>query len=155
MTTLTMPRSIELLNADYQRLGYISFNKASRLIYLGKAVVEEADESKEWSRWLYPKVVRLVKQAKLAFDKIYGKALISKRGVLVRDERKCAYCKAHADTIDHIIPRSRGGLNTWENLVACCFKCNNKKDNRTPKEAGMTLLIQPHVPTRAELRAKN
>lgn len=157
----TAMRTVELWNADYQPLGFISLQSAVRLLHLNKAVVEVADDAKEFLRdWLWPKVVRLTKQAKIAYEKMYGKAPLSKRGVLLRDNRKCAYCNGKADTIDHVIPKSRaslmpvGGFNTWLNLVACCFKCNNKKDNRTPQEARMKLLITPYVPTRAELRNK-
>lgn len=152
---MTAARTIELWNADYQPLGFISFQKAVRLLALNKAVVEVVDESREFLRdWLWPKVVRLTKQAKLAYDKLYGKAIISKRGVLLRDNWKCAYCFSRADTIDHVIPRSRGGDESWLNKVACCFSCNNKKDDRTPEEAGMVLKFKPYVPTRAELRQR-
>ena len=63
-------------------------------------------------------------------------------------EFKCVYCNSKNElTIDHVIPKSRGGKNTWENLVTCCKKCNAKKDNKTPKEAGMKLKVKLYRPT--------
>lgn len=69
--------------------------------------------------------------------------IATKRAILSRDEYTCAYCEKKADTVDHIIPQSRGGGNTWTNLVAACKPCNNKKADRTPEEAGMKLLWEP------------
>lgn len=152
----TAIRDIELLNADYQPLGRVTFQKAVRLLAKEKAVVEIADETKGRLReWLYPKVIRLVKIAKLNYKKLYGTPLVSKSGVLRRDGYKCAYCGDHAKTIDHIMPRSRckSDPNTWLNMVAACFSCNNKKDNKTPQEAGMKMLFMPFTPTRAQLIA--
>lgn len=74
----------------------------------------------------------------------------SRQGIFIRDDGQCAYCskKLHLSnaTLDHVIPRSRGGKDTWENLVLACKKCNMKKADRMPAEAGMKLLVQPHVP---------
>jgi len=70
-------------------------------------------------------------------DKITLDSIASRRGILQRDSWKCGYCGAKATTIDHIIPKSRGGENTWGNLVSACMPCNNRKADRTPKEAGM------------------
>ncbi|WP_280196071.1 HNH endonuclease [Nocardia farcinica] len=67
-------------------------------------------------------------------------------GVLRRDDNRCGYCADWAHTVDHIRPRSRGGPNTWDNLVACCAPCNTRKADRTPEEAGMRLLWQPKAP---------
>jgi 5-methylcytosine-specific restriction endonuclease McrA len=66
--------------------------------------------------------------------------------VLRRDSQRCAYCSASASTIDHVIPRSRGGADSWENLVACCLRCNNVKGDRTPHEMGWSLRVQPRAP---------
>ena len=66
--------------------------------------------------------------------------------MLRRDGHRCAYCGSHASTVDHVLPRSRGGADSWENLVACCVRCNNLKGNRTPEEKGWTLRIHPYVP---------
>jgi 5-methylcytosine-specific restriction endonuclease McrA len=72
---------------------------------------------------------------------------VSRKGIILRDGSTCQYCGAHLPagslTLDHVVPRSRRGLSTWENLVAACFPCNNRKKDMTPQEAGMTLLKQP------------
>lgn len=71
----------------------------------------------------------------------------TRRDILERDRYCCAYCGIKgANTIDHVFPRSRGGADSWENLVACCTKCNNQKGNRTPEEWGHPLLWHPHRP---------
>jgi 5-methylcytosine-specific restriction endonuclease McrA len=67
--------------------------------------------------------------------------------VLRRDSHRCAFCGTTADTVDHLMPQSRGGANTWQNTVAACTRCNNVKANRTPAEACMPLRRTPHVPT--------
>ena len=77
----------------------------------------------------------------------HGRAVpVSRRGVLRRDEHRCAYCGGHAATVDHVLPRSRGGPDTWDNLVACCVRCNNLKGDRTPEEKGWTLRVRPRHP---------
>lgn len=158
MTTIAV-REIELWNADYQPLGKVTFQKAMRLLAKEKAIVEVADETKGKLReWAWPKIIRLVHMAKLNYRKIYGIPQVSKNGVLRRDGYRCAYCGGSAKTIDHIMPKSRcksdKEANTWMNLVAACFNCNNRKDNKTPQEAGMPLAyLKPFVPTRAQILA--
>jgi 5-methylcytosine-specific restriction endonuclease McrA len=80
----------------------------------------------------------------------------SRKNILWRDKSQCQYCgviEAPKDmTIDHVIPRSRGGGNTWSNLVTCCKKCNQKKRDRTPEEASMSLLNKPIRPKNSVLR---
>ena len=67
-------------------------------------------------------------------------------GVLRRDQHICAYCGGRADTVDHILPRCRGGGDTWFNLVAACQSCNGLKGDRTPQEAGMTMIRKAFEP---------
>lgn len=156
-------RCVVVYNSDgYTLLGRMSLNKALRLIALEKAVVHEIDESRGFLRssgknaveWLYPKAIRLIDWVILN-AKFYGKPIFTKHGVLKRDRFKCAYCGKKATTIDHVLPRALGGKNDWKNCVAACFKCNNKKDNLTLKEAhekyGMSLRWEPRTPTKAEL----
>jgi len=93
-----------------------------------------------------PEVVVLVSEGKFTRDKI----AFSKRNLLKRDHYTCAYCGRQgttALTIDHIVPRARGGRSDWKNTVAACFECNSAKADRTPQEAGMRLRIKPHEPT--------
>jgi 5-methylcytosine-specific restriction endonuclease McrA len=85
---------------------------------------------------------------------LYGRAPgWTKRGVLKRDSHTCGYCGDRATTVDHILPQSKGGRNTWTNTVAACHTCNARKANRTPAEAGMPLKTKAYAPTRLQLMA--
>lgn len=155
MTTAYVQTSpITLLNATYEVLSAkVTPQKAARLLALDKATIEQADPERKLGAWQYPIVIRLKYYVKVAYEKLHGAPRVSKRGVLLRDNRRCAYNLEHeAATIDHVMPRSRGGRNTWQNLVAACGPCNRKKGNRTPEEAGMKLLMTPRVPKRHEVR---
>jgi len=95
-----------------------------------------------------PRVVRL-----LSFDRVPRQRLqLNRRSVLARDGNNCQYCNGHFPpvqlSLDHVIPRSRGGMTTWENVVCACLKCNMKKGGRTPKEAKMKLVRRPVRPKR-------
>ncbi len=92
----------------------------------------------------WPSVIRLNDYIKVPYKKI----ILTRRNILKRDGHKCAYC-GRADlplTIDHIMPRSKGGDDSWENLVAACLPCNNKKSDRTLEEADMSLKVRPYTP---------
>lgn len=99
----------------------------------------------------FPTVIRLLNAIKVPF--YVAEEYFSRKGVLERDGRKCGYCLAPATTWDHIVPSSRGGADSWLNSIAACLKCNSKKANRTPEEAGMPLLFQPTVPTKMYLNS--
>jgi 5-methylcytosine-specific restriction endonuclease McrA len=73
---------------------------------------------------------------------------------MARDRHRCGYCGGQATTIDHVLPRSRGGRNTWLNTVAACGGCNQRKGDRTPAEARMSLRVTPYAPTWATLAAR-
>ena len=79
----------------------------------------------------------------------------SRAAIFKRDKHMCQYCGAHHDlTLDHVQPKSRGGLDIWENLVAACTRCNNHKGDRTPDEAKMPLLSVPRAPRAVELASE-
>ncbi len=136
-----------VLNAGYEPLAVVSFKRALVLVLNGKASVVASDAghpvvstSGEWDR---PAVILLNRYVRLPM----GRAVpVSRRGVLRRDAHRCAYCGGHAATVDHVMPRSRGGADTWENLVACCLRCNNDKGDRTPHEMGWRLRFTPRPP---------
>lgn len=143
--------SVILLNSDYSFLNVISWKRAVRLVVKGKVEVIKATDkiisnAEKTFQMLIPKVLRLVKLVRSIYK---TRVPFSKRNILVRDEFTCLYCgrKDQRLTIDHIIPKSRGGKTTFENCVASCKPCNNKKNNRTPREAGMFLKRQPTQPT--------
>ena len=90
----------------------------------------------------------------ISLDWYYSRPVVwSKSGVLRRDGYKCAYCGRTADTIDHLVPVSKGGVSSWDNCIACCRACNLRKADRTPDEAGMILLWHPKPPRRDQLVA--
>ncbi|HEX6130470.1 MAG TPA: HNH endonuclease [Actinomycetota bacterium] len=91
-----------------------------------------------------PSVVRLRRFVHVPFR---PHAPLTRRAVFARDEWRCQYCGAAAENLDHVVPRSRGGPHAWENVVAACRRCNAKKMDRTPIEAGFRLLRQPFAPS--------
>ncbi len=157
MTSVVDTGTVVLYNADYSVLGNIAWSKAIRLLVKNKAVIEEYDPfnlERRLRPWPFPEAIRLTSLAKVNYKKLNGVPLFSKSGVLKRDNYKCCYCGRSAKTIDHVMPRSRGGANDYLNTVAACFPCNNKKDNKTPKEAKMPMRWQPYVPTKQQLMGR-
>lgn len=135
-----------VLNAGYEPLAVVSFRRAIVLVLAGKAAVVENGPHPVVSETLTvprPSVIVLARYVKVPHGRVIP---VSRRGVLRRDEHRCGYCDSHATTIDHVLPRSRGGQDSWENLVACCVRCNNVKGNRTPEEMGWTLSVRPRPP---------
>lgn len=143
--------SVTLLNASYEPLGTVSFKHAVRMLFREVAIVEEGRGDKMIGPHPWPKVIRLVRY--VAATWMYRPAGFTRAGVLRRDRHRCAYCGRRATTVDHVLPVSRGGAWSWLNTVAACAPCNFRKSDRTPQEAGMRLLVEPSVPTRAELAA--
>lgn len=144
-----MTAAVLVLNATYEPLSHTRLARAISLVANGHAVVEEIVPGRVirhaggFIPW--PKVLRMLRFVKRPYT--HKPAKWSKRGVLRRDSNRCGYCGRSATTIDHIVPLSRGGdPRGWLNTVAACVKCNNRKDNKTPAEAGMELLITPSVP---------
>jgi 5-methylcytosine-specific restriction endonuclease McrA len=136
-----------VLNAGYEPLAVVSFKRAIVLVMNGKAAIVEADsEHPVWGSnrsWDRPSVIILRRYVRVPNG---GAVPVSRRGVLRRDSHRCGYCGTTANTIDHIMPRSRGGADSWENLVACCLKCNNIKGDRTPSEMNWQLRLNPRAP---------
>lgn len=139
--------NILVLNADMQPLNITTFKRGFNLVFTGKAEIikSESDPIKtSIGDFLRPVVIRLTRYVYLPFKKVP----ISRNNIYKRDGNSCMYCGSLNDlTLDHVIPKSKGGGNDWDNLVTCCKKCNIKKDNLTPKEAGMKLRFKPYRPT--------
>ena len=135
-----------VLNAGYEPLAVVSFRRALVLVLAGKATVIADGPNPVGSGTLIlprPSVILLARYVRLP----HGRSVpVSRRGVLRRDDHRCAYCDKHATTIDHVLPRSRGGGDSWENLVACCVRCNNLKGNHTPEEKGWVMRVRPGAP---------
>jgi 5-methylcytosine-specific restriction endonuclease McrA len=139
-----------VLNAGFEPLAVVSFRRALMLVMNNKATVVKADvehpvlaENGAFDR---PSVILLQRYVKVPYVR---RIPVTRRAVLRRDANRCAYCSAPANTIDHVLPRSRGGADSWENLVACCFRCNNVKGDRTPQEMGWRLRMTPKMPVGA------
>lgn len=146
---------ITLLNASFEPLSTnVTIKRAAKLLVKGKAVVHEATAGRFLRHWPWPRVLILVKYVKIASEVLYRPPSVSRKGVLRRDGHRCAYCLRHANTVDHVLPKSRGGQNSWANLVAACRPCNDRKGARTPVEARMPLRISPMVPSRLTLAAR-
>lgn len=142
--------NVLVLNASYEPLHSVEVRHAIRMLVRGVAVVEEAVEGRRFGHFPMPKVLRLVRYVAMRWR--HGRRPPwGKRGLYQRDRGLCAYCGRPGNSVDHVVPRSRGGGTTWENTVVACNPCNNRKRDRTPAEAGMRLLVQPHVPRWAEL----
>jgi 5-methylcytosine-specific restriction endonuclease McrA len=147
-----------LLNADYSFLNLVNWKRAMCLVAKGKVQVlkhsEKIVRSAEGLVIKVPAVMKLIKLIRILYK---NRVPFSKRNVLVRDGFKCAYCGNSRErlTIDHIIPKSRGGKANFENCVSSCKPCNNRKGDRTPSEAKMYLRTRPYQPTISEfLRMK-
>lgn len=142
--------SVLVLNAGYEPLQRVSVRHAIKMIVREVAVIEEAHEEETFGNFPVPLVLRLVRYVKLSW-RAHRKPRFSKRKLFDRDNHECAYCGKAANTVDHVLPRSRGGETTWLNTVSSCLKCNHKKGNRTPEEAGMKLRFIPREPTWYEI----
>jgi hypothetical protein len=147
-------RSVQVQNASHEKLGNARLARAIAMVIHNEAIIVESDESRIIKtvgglEIPYPLVIRLLNFIKVPF--YTADETFSRSGVLRRDNYTCAYCgKKSGDnmTWDHILPRSRGGDDSWMNAVCACVKCNNKKGARLPEEAGMPLLFEPRIPTR-------
>ena len=141
-------RETLVLNASFEPLTAVPLRRAAVLVLQNKAVVEKAHADLRLRaasvELPVPQVIRLRRYVRVPFRQ---RAPWSRRGVLVRDRHRCAYCGRRATTVDHLVPRSRGGRDTWLNTVAACADDNRRKADRTPAQAGMRLLTQPFEPT--------
>ena len=143
---LSMARVL-VLNASFEPLTVVSERRAVCLMLALKVeVLHPAGRSFRSERLVVevPSVVRL--SSYVAVPRRQHRSL-SRRAVLVRDGYSCQYCGGRAETVDHVLPRSRGGTHTWENVVAACRLCNARKRDRLPGETGMMLLRRPGYPS--------
>ena len=152
-----MSVSCVVLNGDYTYLSTVSWKRALKLVLADKVkVLKHSDMIVHCAQRSFkvPAVVALIRIVRMVYK---NKVPFSKKNVLVRDQHRCIYCgdKNRNLTMDHVIPRSKGGKTDFDNCVACCKACNAKKDDRTPRQAGMFLKKQPYQPTISEfLRLK-
>jgi 5-methylcytosine-specific restriction endonuclease McrA len=137
-----------VLNASDEPLGITGARRAAILTMSQKADVLVSSDQVLHSPTrsiIAPSVIRLRNYVHVPYRRPGGAPSLA--GLRARDGSWCAYCTKHPGaTIDHVIPRSKGGTHTWDNTVASCSKCNARKSNRTPKEAGMVLHVTPFIP---------
>jgi 5-methylcytosine-specific restriction endonuclease McrA len=137
-----------VLSSTYQPLYTCGVEKAIRLMYLGKAVsVKDSDEVVRSPSVVLriPMAIRLL--VKAVFVRYYESMRPTRQAIFRRDGHLCQYCGSKQNlTLDHVMPRARGGKDTWENLVTACVTCNNKKGDRRPEECHMTLAKAPKAP---------
>ncbi|MEO1067669.1 MAG: HNH endonuclease, partial [Cyanobacteria bacterium J06638_6] len=133
-----------VLNASYEPLNITSWRRAVVLIIKGKAERVEHNGKLVYADFPLPTVIRLRHYVRVPYKDIP----LTRRNLLQRDHHTCQYCGYSGDglTLDHVLPRSRGGGDSWENMVAACVRCNVKKGSRTPREANMLLSSQPRKP---------
>lgn len=137
-----------ILNTDYSIISVISWEQGMTLLFKNVIVPiefwEQQIRSGDGTLWQVPKIAVVKK-----FVKHRRKLHPTKKNIFMRDNYTCAYCgddNPRNMTIDHILPKSRRGKDTWENLITACYDCNHKKADRTPEEAGMVLKWEPHHP---------
>jgi 5-methylcytosine-specific restriction endonuclease McrA len=137
-----------VLNATYEPINVCTVRRAVVLLLKEKAEVIERSETvlrSSNSTFTKPIVIRLVSYVRIPRD-THGRK-ITRRALFARDNWTCQYCGARANlTVDHVIPRSKGGTSSWDNVVASCAPCNRRKGDRLPPQVGMELRRQPRPP---------
>lgn len=149
MSTTISATKVEVWNSTLIPVGTAKLRRAMALVKNGRARVHKADDSRVLRTvggvdFPFPVIIVLLDFLHIPTE--YAEKEFNRRGVLTRDNHKCGYCGGTATTHDHIFPKSRGGKDEWMNAIAACLRCNGKKGNRTPKEAGMPLLFKPKIP---------
>jgi 5-methylcytosine-specific restriction endonuclease McrA len=135
-----------VLNVSFEPLGVVSTRRAMLLVLDTKAEIVHATERVFRSAWTEipePSVVRLARYVRVPRERSVA---VNRRTVFARDGHNCQYCGSAAESIDHVLPRSRGGTHTWDNVVAACRRCNTRKEDRLPHEIGLVLRRQPVAP---------
>jgi 5-methylcytosine-specific restriction endonuclease McrA len=143
-----MRAPVLVLNASYEPINVCAARRAIVLVLKGLAMTEEVNGHFLHSARMamrVPSVIRLLEYRRIP----HQTRALSRKNILLRDRNTCQYCAevlpSNELTLDHVIPRSRGGSSSWENLVACCHRCNRRKGNRQPTEAGMKLMREPRA----------
>lgn len=138
-----------VLNQDYTALSVCSVAKAFLLVYLEKADMLSPVAGQYIhtvsSRFEVPSIIRLRSYVHFPYR---NTVVLNRQNIFKRDNGGCVYCDTRRNlTLDHVMPSSRGGRSSWENLVTACKECNSKKGNLTPQEAGMPMLRKPFRPS--------
>lgn len=135
-----------VLNATFEPLCIVPTRRALVLVLADKAEMLHTTERSfhsERASFPEPSVVRLAYYVKVAYQ---ARVALNRRAVFARDGHRCQYCGAAAESIDHVVPRSRGGSHAWDNVVAACRPCNTRKEDRLLHETSLCLLRKPTAP---------
>ena len=136
-----------VLNSDYTPINVTTVIRGFVLVSKGKAEILKSAENPivtEYKTFIRPIIIRLLNYVKYRVRNLK----INRNRIFKRDANQCVYCGSRKNlTIDHVIPKSRGGDNSWTNLATCCSPCNRKKGDKTPEEANMKLMVKPYEPT--------
>ncbi|ARV61596.1 HNH endonuclease [Nostocales cyanobacterium HT-58-2] len=150
-----LEQSVVVFSQNYLPLCRVNIKRAIVLLVTNKAEPLDFSTQSGWevhspSLVLYvPKHIRLTIAS---IERMWKVPVVNRREVLRRDHHSCQYCGSSKHlTLDHVIPRSRGGQHTWDNVVAACVRCNSRKGDRTPQEAGMPLRTKPKAPVHPTL----
>ena len=147
-----MNSSCVLLNGDYTFLCLLDWKKAMKLVFAGKVTILKYSDKLIRSVsgvFRMPTVLVLMKMVRSVYKR---RVPFSKKNLLLRDRSACAYCGKSGKTltIDHVIPKSKGGKTNFDNCVVCCQGCNHRKGSGTPRQAGMRLIKRPYQPMISE-----
>ena len=145
---MTIRESVLVLNQNYQAIGVCSAERAFVLVYMRKAEMLSDVPSRVLQTvcdsFKFPSIIRLFRYISIPYKKVN----LSRQNIFKRDRLKCVYCGSKDNlTLDHVLPKSLGGRDTWDNLVTACQKCNSKKGSMTPEQAGMELRSKPFRPS--------
>ena len=143
-----MGRQVLILNADYSAISICTVPRAFLLVYLNKAEMVSASDTAVLrsvsASFSLPTIIRLNQYVNVPYKSI----VLNRQNIFKRDKHQCQYCGKRKElTLDHVLPKSRGGKTSWDNLVSACKSCNSKKGNHLPEEAGMPLSQAPYRPT--------
>ncbi|MEX2567161.1 MAG: HNH endonuclease [Cyclobacteriaceae bacterium] len=143
-----MQKKVLVLNLDHSPIGIVSVQKALVLTLLEKASpLASFDYLKIRTvdrEFLYPAVIRLYEYKNIPYKGV----MLNRINIFKRDSHSCQYCGSGKNlTIDHVVPRSKGGKTNWQNLITACHRCNTQKGDKTPEQAGIVLNTLPFKPT--------
>ena len=148
--TETLRQSVVVFSRNYLPISRVNLRRAIVLLVTGKAEPVDFSSGNYWEVRSPSLILRVPEHIRLTLncsERIWKTPPVNRREVLRRDNHCCQYCGSRKHlTIDHVLPRSRGGTHSWDNVVIACMQCNSIKGNRTPQEAGMVLHHKPKAP---------
>lgn len=149
-------KKVLVLNQSYQPITVTTVKKAVTLTWRNKVEMVEIGEQilrSPNAEYPLPVVIRLKNHVRY---NPFRRVELNRKNLFRRDSNTCVYCGSKESlTLDHVLPKSRGGKTTWENVVTACHPCNNRKDNKTPEEVGFKLKIQPKQPNHIAFLTKD